>query len=133
MATSGLGAGLTSGGGSSTGSIFGSGFSFDGFLDALDRPLGRGVRHHLLGSGGDIRLPVGWSDRQRCKFDHNGSGGLGRLGRLAPGDHRGGAGAMCEHHDRSADHPAPKLGNILGRKRDHGAGTFSSPTSATLR
>src|SRR5262249_61342790 len=49
-------------------------------LDLLDRPLGRGLGHHLLESGSDIRLWRSRRDRQRSKLDHDrGAGSAGSI------------------------------------------------------
>src|SRR5262249_17433992 len=100
-------------------------------LQVLDRPLGRGFRHHLLGSGGDLRRRRVRCDRQRRKFHHDRGRGLGRLDVVAPGDHPRRDRAVREYDDRSADHPAAQIGELFGAQRHHWV--FSSPTSATFK
>jgi hypothetical protein len=40
-----------------------------------------------VGSGGHFRHRRGWSELDRCKFDHDRGGGFGRLRRFAPVHH----------------------------------------------
>src|SRR5262249_61214668 len=46
-------------------------FDFLFFLEALDRLVGRGVGHHLLGSRGNVRLRHGRRDGHRRELDHD--------------------------------------------------------------
>src|SRR5262249_11902641 len=100
-------------------------------LHVLDRPLGRGFRHHLLGSGGNLSRRCIWRDRQRRKLDHDRGRGLRRLDVVAPGNHPRRDRAVRKYDDRSADHPAAQIGELFGAQRHHWV--FSSPTSATFR
>src|SRR5262249_17514126 len=100
-------------------------------LHMLDRPLGRGFRHHLLGSGGNLSRRRSRRDRYRRKLDHNCGRALRRRDLVAPGDHPLRDRAVREDDDRSADRPAAQIGDLFGAERHHCV--FSSPTSATFR
>ena len=97
------------------------------------RLVGHGLGHDLLGPRRDVRVLDGWPDRGGRKFNDDGAAKFVGVDLLVPLEHRTCECAVGEHHNGATDQPAPQVGHIFDRQRDHGPATFSSPTSAIFR
>src|SRR5579883_1839586 len=97
----------------------------------LDGPVRGGIGLDLLGSGGKITVRLGRHLHER-ELNHNRAGTeVALLNRPMPSGQRERARRVRHQYNRGADNPEEVLRSLRGLP--HGGGSFSRPTSATLR